>query len=62
VQALSHEICAFRTFTLNATGMTLHGMNTPVHTRPIHVTRWRNFRALLEARNLTITAAAKALD
>lgn len=39
---------------------TIHGMENP-HTRPIHGTRWRNFRALIGTANGAITAAAQRL-
>lgn len=37
-------------------------MNSATHIRPVYETRWRNFRALLASREMTITAAAELLE
>lgn len=52
----------FGAFTRPKVFPSLARMEIEAHTRPIHTVRWRNFRALLAARNLTITAAAELLD
>lgn len=36
-------------------------MTNGTHTRPIHATRWANFRALLRERGISITDAAKMM-
>lgn len=51
-----------RTFTLVGGIATLRAMNTPAHGRPVHVIRWRNFRRLLDEKELTITRAGELLD
>lgn len=40
----------------------LRGMTNDTLFRPVYMTRWTNFRALLVARDLTLTAAAEKLD
>lgn len=37
-------------------------MTNPVHIRPVHKTRWGNFRRLLAENNLSVTAAAARLE
>jgi hypothetical protein len=49
-------------FTRQAVLPSLAAMKIDAHTRPIYTVRWRNFRALLAAKRMTITAAAEALD
>jgi hypothetical protein len=63
VQASTQNKLPVRTFTLPEVTPSMHGMTKPTpHTRPVHEYRWRNFRALLAKRNLTITAAADVLE
>jgi hypothetical protein len=56
------NLCPFRTFTLHSGGATIYRMENDAHTRPVHTTRWANFRRLLLERDLTITAAAAILQ
>lgn len=60
-QVLSSEICPFRIFTSGHSAPTVRAMNSPTHIRPVYDTRWRNFRAVLASRELSITAAAEIL-
>jgi hypothetical protein len=62
VQAARPDKLPNRTFTLPEVTRNVRGMENNPEIRPVHEARWRNFRALLAKRDLTITAAAQLLD
>lgn len=62
MQAELAESLLFGTLPRPTVAATLCAMTNDTPFRPIYVTRWTNFRALLARREMTLTAAAELLD